>query len=553
MSALGSAVSPSGESGSVTTVMPLPDQIPDNPSTLKANTSIETIQNVMYENWIWRNTFQIDPSMRPGHVFGSIKIHPKNCNEYITHISQMFLSWTGSFKIRSRFMATFQFGGSVRVGFLPPRFTQKQVSELPITTLTAYPNVDLDPKNTDWVHFQASDERNILFHWMQDLSAEAPEDFAGWFVFYVAAPIVISGGSSPSISMLVESAGSFNFSQLAPLASIAPITRGWLTGVGTDVLKHYGCDDWTSDYGNMAIQILPQSVHTLLAGFTLAKGVGRYSSSMTPGAVTNAAVTNARIHVENGATVNVSVQGRSHLNWENSLVEIYQANAEHLLALNYEVDALTHDSIYLVAHPEGIHRTPFRMTNRIIKDGFVAGTGPTDKFFGPEGDLSTTLDLSWNNGVIPISQAKLGWQDSGVAIGLPNMCPAESILTFVNFETRTINLNTKQISDHIGKLPAPDMAISQLYNVYIDGTEGPVLLVRMQPNGMFTTNPVAADTLMHDLALSGAVRFEYLQDLSMSSPLPALPTLYRKRLQGMTKATRKNYSAEQLKTYFSTF
>lgn len=102
----------------------MPDQLPDNPATLAATTSIETLQNVMYRDWIWRNTFPIDTTMQPGTIFGTIKIHPKNCNEYITHIAAMFKTWVGSFKVRSRFMATFQFGGSFRVGWLPPIFDE---------------------------------------------------------------------------------------------------------------------------------------------------------------------------------------------------------------------------------------------------------------------------------------------------------------------------------------------------------------------------------------------------------------------------------------------
>lgn len=530
---LGTTIPPSGESGTVGALEHLPDQLPDNPATLKANTSIETISQVMYDNWIWRNNFTVDPSMRPGHIFGLIKIHPRNCNQYISHISRMFLTWTGSMKIRSRFMATFQFGGSVRIGFLPPRFTESEVRNLPITTLTAYPNVDLDPKNTGWTHFQASDERNVLFHWMRDLSDDEAAAFSGWFTFYIASPIVLSGGVASQVQMLVESAGAFNFSQLSPIDDIIPDTPSWLKESALNIFEQFGCDDECSN-ATTGFQILASSVVSLPVGFVRAYGKGKLTHLITPGTTMSLAQTGLA-SVPDHTVTSSFLAATTNVGTATECTTVWNNDSSRFPILNCVYTSWTF----------GNPRAKGGVVTATIPDAFVDAANPeykgtvTGDFTGiTQADGHFTVSQRANP---PFSLPSFGFPGS-----LPNLVPAESIVTFINVEQQTLNLQTSAMARAMKAEAFTDLTTSQIFLLHAEGTSGPIMQLRLSPTGMFTTNAVSADTLLLAVTQTGRCRLEYLQDLPMSSPLP--PSSFSKRnLSKFFMATKYNYSAQRIR------
>jgi hypothetical protein len=562
-SALGVTVTPEGETGTVTALKHMPDQLSDNPGTIVANTSIETLQNILNENWIWRNSFTIDPTMRAGQIFGTIKIHPKNCNDYITHISEMFLTWTGSMKIRTRFMATFQFGGSIRLGYLPPKFSASQINSLPISLLTAYPNIDLDPKNTNWVHFQASDERNILFHWMSTLDDETPESFAGWFVFYVASPLVLSGGVSTQISLLVEAAGSFNFSQLSPIANFTPTTGAWLSpSASYDILQAMGCDDYTVNKKYMQLSIQPIAIKNLLVGFATARGIGgAYSTDLAPGSSVIGGVLFHRTTISQGLDIAVTGIGSWDLDTAGA-----QPHPMRFMRM------VTGSGTGLTAHfPSNGERDGMAMTAACPVPA-VSTTWPTFSeskhytaargIYGRTVPWSGALDPGVNR---PYATTYLGWvSPSGTYPDNVPVDPAicnfatdnslfvnplqsESIVVFTNTMTRTVNMQTQAMSRDFLINKSSDPTMSQLYNLRMDGTVGPIAQIRLQPSGVMTTNAVSSLTLIKDSAATGPLWLEFIQSLPMSSPLPSVNTFSRKNLALFTRATRKGLSGEQFK------
>lgn len=516
MSALGECVQ-SGETGTVTRVQHMPDQIPDNPGTIAATTSIETIQEVMYRNWIWRNQFTVDVTMLPGHVFGTIKIHPQNCHDYLSYISRMFLTWTGSMKIRSRFQATFQFGGSFRLGWLPPKFTQQQVQNLPIQTLTAYPNIDLDPKNTCWMEFQASEERNILFHWMESLETETPESFGGWFVFYVAAPLVISGGAGSSVTMLVESAGSFNFAQLAPITSVAPSINGIIDQ--DSLFTQVGCDDYARIE---AIQIFSKATKSLPLGWFHARATqDRWTRDMPNVTMSDPIRTwVTAVNYTPDTAANYELLPSSAFDWLNIDLRAFKPSI-----LNQQLNGNTENVSYSLMTPyspkSGGNITGF-------ENKFVYGNNLYFTFKWQEGQQLHPQD---GYGIGSSSYRVTTWLPETSAIrfatdtkGYPQpdtstmpIALSESILGFVSFRHRSMSIQT---SGHGNKIAASKMDnnTSQLYQLYADDNPTPLLTIRLTPFGYFTTNAVDADALLTGKNLY----LRYLQDLPMSTPIPSL-------------------------------
>jgi hypothetical protein len=501
--------------------------------------------------------------MRAGQIFGTIKIHPKNCNDYITHISEMFLTWTGSMKIRTRFMATFQFGGSIRLGYLPPKFSASQINSLPISLLTAYPNIDLDPKNTNWVHFQASDERNILFHWMSTLDDETPESFSGWFVFYVASPLVLSGGVSTQISLLVEAAGSFNFSQLSPIANFTPTTGAWLSpSASYDILQATGCDDWTINKGFMQLSIQPIAIKNLLVGFATARGIGgAYSTALAPGSSVLGGVLFHRNTVAQGLGVAVTYIG----SWD---LDSNGAQPHPMRIFRKSAGSSTEQSLHFPSNGE--------------RDGIaMTAASPAPATSTPWPTFSQTKHYTPGNGIYgrtvpwvgaydpglnrPYATTYLGWVSPGD--NAPDNSPvdpaicnfetdnslfvnplqSESIVVFTNTLTRTVNMQTYAMARDFATNKSMDATMSQLYNLRMDGTVGPIAQIRLQPSGIMTTNAVSSLTLVKDVAATGPLWLEFIQSLPMSSPLPSINTFSRKNLALFTRATRKGLTGEQFK------
>lgn len=526
--ALGTTIQNGGETGTVdATVRPIPDTIPDNPATLAANTSIETLEHIMYRDWVWRNNFTVDSGMLPGHVFGTIKVHPRNCNDYITHISQMFLSWTGSFKIRTRFMATFQFGGSLRVGFLPPKFTEAQVQALPIQTLTAYPNVDLDPKNTAWTCFQAPDERNVLFHWMDELDADTTDSFGGYFVFYVASPLVVTGGSNNSISLLVEAAGNFEFSQLAPITAISPSTKSWIDS--DYVIGQTGADDGVAING---IQILPANIKTIRNGFWFLRGLAGNPVESIPNIqisdnvrkyITSYHSGNQTIHpmvegIWEGKTAGPTTETPSILGLNCPANAELQAYGWMVTGMTFNIDPTTYDATARSMSLDASNRLIFTLDNPVSNRNISGFLGPI------KGHNSFTQPIDTTKLAAPVDDAT----------HFANTLDGESIVGFVNTGFRTFNLQTTQHRQFLNRQKTFSAGISQIYQLRKDGQETPLLTLRLTPYGLWTTRATDVVALLSDKGLY----LTYLQDLPMTTPIPT-GTYDAKFLRYAGRATAK--------------
>lgn len=528
--ALGTTAPPEGESGTVKGVNHLADQLPDNPATLAATTSIETLEQILYKNWVWKKTISFDASMLPGHVADIMRIHPYGCNDYVSHIARIFLAWTGSFKIRCRFMATYQFGGSIRVGFLPPYFTDAQILNMPVQTLSAYPNVDLDPKNTGWTTFEASDERNVLFHLFKDIDSDDFDATGGRFVFWVAAPIVLSGAGS-SISLLVEAAGDFNFAQLRPISEISDQINAWMpTGPENNILQQLPCDD----NGTIThLQVMPNTITTFSTGLWFAKATGDiYTSESVPGSTVAPAVFFARN--EHWSPVISASAEYSRIGTSAYYDTIRDG---FFIAATGEQDALQGISTVDVTLAEGFKPSAHKLLSVDLSPGSALqtiyhndDTNPTFVFHG-RAHLYTGTENS------PINYANC--VIVGDSTSIQNPLPDESVIGFANLFTRTVSFQTKQIAYSIAKQPATTTN-SQLYLLFQGSSTTPFMTVRLQCNGLLSC--MASD--VPALLTSSTIYARYLQDLPMTTPLPSSIT-QGNFLDKAAKLTARGHSSQR--------
>nr|WPR16415.1 MAG: coat protein [Avian associated calicivirus 6] len=271
MSGLGTTMSPTGESGSVQGVDMKLDAIITSPASITQNTSVETLDHVIHRDWIWKETVTVSTAMAPGTVFAIMPVHPYECNRFVKHVAEMFNCWTGGMLIRLRMMATAFYGGSIRVGYLPPNLTPTDIRNMPLDVLTVYPNDDFDPKNTTWTHFATPDERDTAYHYIENNVSGWNQDdkrsFGGYIVLYVAGRLVTQSPEMSSINIIVESAGNFNFSQISPhfLTRDVPSGGGSLSGSSLQLENWLPCE-LPQKFGSIKLGIMPLALSVVPSG-----------------------------------------------------------------------------------------------------------------------------------------------------------------------------------------------------------------------------------------------------------------------------------------------
>ena len=473
-----------GQTGTVTTTPPVSsEQVPTNPGSIKATTSKEDVIQVLKRNWIYKATYRVTAAMKPGQVIGYFKIHPNECNPYVAHVARMFLTWTGTMKVRTRFMANFANGGSFRVGFLPPYFTEEQVQNMSLATRTAYPNMDLDPKFTDWTEFSGVDERRVLFHTMDE---STPEGFGGWIVFYVVGSLVQSLQTSGEVSMIIETAGDFEFLQLADLSDggVTPTTSGPLPPQAClNILDQQGCDDHTGG-DSFVLQVQPVNVQTA-KGFFLGTSLdGSAPESLAAGSIIHPQenVTSYRTRAEGSILLNGSGTDKYKRDKKGNSDGFFKSYLPpgYLATVNCESGAL-------------VVQTFTQDLRKEINDTIILSDGVWFGHAGYHEDLpsehsKTRIDHPYsyehtNKFHFHVEPTILLTQST-----LKNQRPNESIVQFANRSTRALNLQTKAIARALKNQP-PGITADHLYTVRAPDVNGPIMYLRLQPCGMFTTHP----------------------------------------------------------------
>jgi hypothetical protein len=197
--------------------------------------------------------------------------------------------------------------------------------------------------------------------------------------------------------------------------------------------------------------------------------------------------------------------------------------------------------------------------------GILNTTDVTYKYMHPSGietDSGLTISLKFSRGVDTtkaptnmLTSSFTGLVDSNTPVvnpidpalcdGLMSLSPmasGESIISFVNLQTQKSSPQTAIHADQLGKWPTNDSAstTSYLYNL-VNDTGTPILTIRLNPNGMFTTTAVSTAVIY-----PGTVSMRYVGTLDINQPLPPL-TMYQRNLrQNLMRWSRKKASDVQV-------
>jgi len=523
MSGLGEALESGGVSGTAENVPTQDAQtIQSNPKEIKHTSAIETIMFLLLRDWIFHSRYQINTSMNPGHVFGIIKVHPMFSHKYVRYVYQMFNAWTGSMAVRCRFMGTAFYGGSFRIGFLPPNVSEADIRGMGTENLTAYPNVDLDPKNTDWMTYSPPDERNVMFHWATNQpTSDRPETFGGYIVFYVVGPLVTQNPEFNSISLVVEAVGKFDFAQPNPHFgnSIAPpINAGPLSvATCTDLFNQRGCDDFICD--RMRVQYLNSTTTSLQVGGIFAKGYNNhYTTTFSPNTIDPNFLA-IRTQWENNA-IKITTAANCGVDTDKStFLEMFPfPTTTQRVIMNAEKLAYnSSQALYSLNNLNVWQPTAIAVEKKFNSNNFRVAFNPQNSavYFAdyPAGNSSFLCLALDNEGPISLAACAITANSTSMAPTVAN----ESIVLFTNVYSRSMNIQTLDMRRDLGQTAGLDNSVSHLYAVRTVDDPDPIRIWRLNPNGFFTTSALLADVIFEPQA---EVYLTYEGPWPTNNPLP---------------------------------
>jgi hypothetical protein len=550
MSGLGATINPDGEPGSVTHNVPLqPETTPDNPKQIVQSTAIQTLDQLLHSNWIYDSTFTASTSQPAGTILYVKPIHPLEWNWPNRIVSAMFNLWTGSGKIRFRPLATAWYGGSIRCGFLPPNMSLEEVHNVPLEVLTSYPNRDIDPKNTAWVDFRGPDQREISYHYLKPFDDTDRQNFGGYIVFYVAGKLVTQAPDFTTIQFIVETAGDFLYDQPSPraLTPSGPHLHPLGNSIFSQIQFQPLIDSADAGLGNV-IQVCASTVTQLTVGGIGMSGVGKayalfnttpgitklaggiddkykaiaaHFDSMSKGAgdIHDDGTNNMRVGPKSGADFTIPRYNRAYNESGDAIANVGCHNAGGLSSTKFGLYKIAFDK-------NGIDTDT--LESKIVTT-YIEPTGPSGTYEFNVNELHWVTNTA-NNTTSFVNPAL-------APTGLMTLAPVvggESIVIFANVRTHYFATQTMNMAYELGKF-AQDMTssdVSYLYNI-VNEAGTPLLLVRLNPNGIFTTTP-SASTVVYP----GNTYLRYFGTLPTSSPLPPLTAQAKLLRHTLARASR---------------
>lgn len=503
-----------------------PDTVADDPRTLVATTSLETLQYLLYKDWIFKASYIVNTSMLEGAIIFALPIHPSECNIFVAHTAKMFNAWSGGMKIRVRPNSTAMYGGCFRICKLPPNLTRDQISTMKLEVLTAFPSIEMNPQNSTWRGFGAPDQRNILYHYAE-LDEENPATFGGWLVGFVEVPLIYSADGTKELRFPVELAGDFYFDQVNPFftESSGSTASPYPEELLNDVLSKSGCDHSYSDANN-ALAILPVNYQAVNYGFLLAGSPGDKNFWSYGGSSIATNMLSLRSEVFAGTRY---FNPFCHVNLTTSFTGSKLAIGGVLAdkaELNYTIKSIAHNYGVNTIDQAGALQD---MTTLATSDGFETAyillTGTAD--------APTVDNNQWayapKNAPFTIYPS----DTSGPQLTLTSlMATKESIVLFAHPLTGFMSTQpfsfARFLNDPSSKFSKLGENVSHVFKV-IDRTTGVVVMyVRLCPDGLFTAAANTGTDILYYLS-THIVSFEYYSTISLQQPLPFTSELTGRR------------------------
>jgi hypothetical protein len=379
---------------------------------------------------------------------------------------------------------------------------------------------------------------------MKEFDDSDPQSFGGYIVFYIAGKLVTQAPDFTTIQFVVELAGDFMYDQPNPraLEPSEEISQPLGYSLPLPIELHPLCDSYDSGHFN-AVQVNAISVTKLLSGGIHMSAVGLPKAAGKIPSLLSLPVLNS-----------------------------YQTNtfpSSTWMATTPEGAFMAEDSIPLTPALDNLvtpHLNQVKNSQTTAWYSIMNTSGVTYKYMHPSGittDEGNSISLQFTRGVetarpdpnnmltssfsclVDSNTPVVNPIDPALCDGLMSLSPmasGESIISFVNLQTQKSSPQTAIHADQLSKWPTNDSAstISYLYNL-VNDTGTPILTIRLNPNGMFTTTAVSTAVIY-----PGTVSMRYVGTLDINQPLPPL-TMYQRNLrQNLMRWSRKKASDVQV-------
>jgi len=174
---------------------------------------VNTIDVSIRMQYIATAMFPWTSAQAPGTLLWTNTIHPKNSNEWIQHLSEMYNVWAGGFDYKFKVCGTGFHAGSIAFVRLPPNIRPESVTAP--SQFTCYEYVVIDPKTQDGICEFIMDQRRFAYHYVEDDSNDK-DAIGGHVAAYVLDPLVTSSTGSNNINIQVfhKPSEQFIFDQL---------------------------------------------------------------------------------------------------------------------------------------------------------------------------------------------------------------------------------------------------------------------------------------------------------------------------------------------------
>ena len=156
-------------------------------------------------------------SQLAGELLWTTPIHPNYVNEIISHLYQLFNTWTGGFDYKVKIAGTGFHAGAIILYRLPPNIDPSKVKT--ISQITHFPYEIIEAKQLEMVTIEFFDQLNTWFHYTSPpFDAQDRSSFGGHVCIAVWSPLVATGSGAQQINVIVstKASPSFCFNQIIP-------------------------------------------------------------------------------------------------------------------------------------------------------------------------------------------------------------------------------------------------------------------------------------------------------------------------------------------------
>lgn len=513
----------------------------------------ENLNFLLNRDWIYHSTAVWSTLQERGTIIASIPVHPSASNWPNKEVYKFHNGWVGGFKVRVQPMSTFQYGGSLKMGYLPPNIHPEDFPNLSLELLSTFPTINIDPKNTDYTCFEAEDQRRVLFH-TGELDFGNIDSYGGNFILFVMGKLVSSGDAgSTTISLVMEVAGNFEYLQPNPkfIASAAGGVHPLARLEGSAFLEGITCDSRKGSQ-HLTIQVEKSTTRNLHVGWWGAYGVGGKKTMEFPQVtglsdrkrrVGNDLLTGS-IHFQEDGNFSVQkVEGATNDYYlapqqVRGVKNIFPPNInEHTLGIslwdpeynfsggsvhsnpNFAWTLSKSGQTYLKELPPPI-TTSFVEDNDMDKIKVRLSNIYIDEQTDNMKGIFTYVKAE-NVGVVVLNNITGPLATSGGVLNMRRT--GESFVLLQDQTTGSIDTQTVEMGRAMRTTENTDNNITWVYNVeQYDEQDavflGTVLVVRLWPEGYFTTSGVSASLILPTKGFFYKLKF--IETLPSNSPLP---------------------------------